>query len=76
MIVRHPYRILLTVLGAMVVLFLFSASGQPGTFWSAGPSWLGSLAWGGFIVATLAFLGLCLFFAVRRLTGGRQVHRA
>jgi hypothetical protein len=76
MIVRHPARSLLSVLGAMVVFFLLSASGQPDTFWASGPAWLGAIAWAGFIVATIVFLGLCAFLAVRRLTGGRQVHRA
>jgi hypothetical protein len=76
MIVRHPYRALLTIVGAMVVFFLLSASGQPDTFWSAGPSWLGALGWGGFVVSTIVFLGLGAFLAVRRLSGGGQTHRA
>jgi hypothetical protein len=76
MIVHHPARSLLTVVGAMVVSFLLSASGQPDTFWASGPAWLGAIAWAGFIVATIVFLGLCGFLAVRRLAGGREAHRA
>lgn len=76
MIVRHPYRAVLTVVGAMVALFLLSASGQPDGFWSGGPSWLGTLGWGGFLVATAALLVLCGYLAVRRLTSARRVHDA
>ena len=76
MIVRHPYRAVLTVVGAMMALFLLSASGQPDGFWSGGPSWLGALGWGGFLVATAALLGLCGYLAMHRLIRDRRAHHA
>ena len=76
MINRHPSRALLTVLGAMVVFFLLSASGQPGTFWSSGPAWLGTLGWTVFLVGAVVLIGLVVYLALHRLSGGRQMHRA
>jgi protein-S-isoprenylcysteine O-methyltransferase Ste14 len=76
MVMRHPARALLTVVGAMVIFFLLSASGQPGTFWSSGPSWLGTLGWTAFLIGAVVLIGLCVYLAVHRLSAGRQIHRA
>lgn len=76
MIDRHPYRALLTVLGAFGVFAVLSDSGYPGGSLSSWPSWLGELAWIGLWVSIVAFIGLLAYLAVRRLTSGRQVHRA
>lgn len=53
----HPTRkSTLVLLGAAVALFFLSASGQPDTFWSSGPSWIGAIGWFGFLICALLLI--------------------
>ncbi len=53
----HPTRTsTLALVVAGVILFVLSASGQPDTYWSSGPSWLGDIGWYGFMVCVLLLL--------------------
>jgi hypothetical protein len=67
MIKNHPYRTLSALATLTVILFLLSASGQPGTFWSDGPEWLGALGWFGFGLGLLGLLILCVYLGIARL---------
>jgi hypothetical protein len=53
----HPTRkstLVLFLAGA--VLFVLSASGQPGTYWASGPSWIGIIGWFGFLICALLLI--------------------
>ena len=67
----HPLRHLAVLLGVAFGFFMLSASGQEGTFWSNGPSWLGGISWFAFMLTALAFIVygvLCLVSLVTRRT--------
>jgi hypothetical protein len=65
-LLTHP----VTSLAAMLVLafgfFMLSASGQSGTFWENGPSWLGTIGWFCFLLTALTFLVSTGYVVVRR----------
>ena len=64
----HPTRkSTLVLLVAAVVLFVLSASGQPDTYWSSGPSWLGDIGWYGFMVCVLLLMVSGLYAIVSLL---------
>lgn len=58
----------LPVLGALLVaafcFFMLSASGQPGTFWSDGPGWLGTIGWFTFLALVLLFVLTAVYAVV------------
>jgi hypothetical protein len=72
MLQRSPGRVLLALFGAMVVLFLLSASGQDGSFWKNGPGWLGAIGWFGFLLTTLAMIATLVYLGVRTARRRRQ----
>jgi hypothetical protein len=72
MLQRSPGRVLLALFGAMVVLFLLSASGQENTFWKNGPGWLGAIGWFGFLLTTLAMIVTLVYLGVRTARRRRQ----
>jgi hypothetical protein len=68
----HPTRkstLVLFLAGA--VLFVLSASGQPGTYWASGPSWIGIIGWFGFLICALLLIvsGLYALFSTIRNRG-------
>jgi hypothetical protein len=67
MIKDHPFRVLGAWVALMAALFLLSASGQPDTFWSNGPTWLGTLGWTGFGLSVLGLIGLCVYLSITKL---------
>lgn len=69
---QHPFRSLGGLLVLAFVLFMLSASGQPGTYWSDGPGWLGEICWFAWMIAFLAFVGAGITTLVRRLSGRRS----
>lgn len=66
-LVNHPIRTLAVLLVLAFGFFQLSASGQPGTYWQNGPSWLGSTGWILFLVCALAFLVSAGYLVVRRV---------
>jgi len=53
----HPTRrstLVLFVAGA--ILFVLSASGQPDSYWTNGPSWIGLVGWFGFLGCALLLI--------------------
>lgn len=64
----HPTRkstLVLFVVGT--VLFFLSASGQPDSYWTSGPSWLGAIGWFGFLACALLLVGSGLYALVSSL---------
>jgi protein-S-isoprenylcysteine O-methyltransferase Ste14 len=68
-LVNHPVRSLATLLVLAFGFFMLSASGQHGTFWEDGPTWLGSTGWILFLVTALTFLVATGYVVVRRARG-------
>jgi len=66
-LITHPLLTLAALLVLAFGFFQLSASGQPGTYWSDGPGWLGNTAWVLFLLCALGFLAFAGFAAVRRL---------
>lgn len=64
---RHPVRNLAGLLVLAFCFFMLSASGQPGTFWSNGPTWLGSTGWICFLLTALTFILYAVYSLVRVL---------
>ncbi|MBO0846395.1 MAG: hypothetical protein J2P22_13370 [Nocardioides sp.] len=64
-LVDHPIRTLATQL-ALAFGFMLSASGQSGTFWENGRTWLGSTGWILFLLTALGFLVSLIYLVVRR----------
>jgi hypothetical protein len=62
---RHPLRTLAGMLLLALGLFLLSASGAPGTYWSNGPVWLGDVGWFGWMIVFLLFVVAAVYSAVR-----------
>lgn len=65
-LVDHPIRTLATQLALAFGFFMLSASGQSGTFWENGPTWLGSAGWILFLLTALGFLVSLIYLVVRR----------
>jgi hypothetical protein len=57
----------LGLVGAAVVLFLVSASGQDGSYWASGPSWLGAIGWFGFLICLLLLIVTALYAVTSRM---------
>lgn len=70
---NHPLRTLAALLVLALVLFLISASGQSGTFWSDGPSWLGTIGWFGFLITALVFVLAAIYSVARAVRRPRRV---
>ncbi|MDH4333925.1 MAG: hypothetical protein OEW24_01475 [Chloroflexota bacterium] len=64
---RPTWKSTLTLLVAGVVLFLLSASGQAGSYWESGPSWLGVIGWFGFLICLLLLVASGLYAVVLRM---------
>lgn len=62
----HPIRTLAALLVLAFGFFQLSASGQPGTYWENGPTWLGSTGWILFLVTALSFVVSAVYLVVRR----------
>jgi hypothetical protein len=69
----HPTRrSTLSLLVAGVILFALSASGQADSYWTSGPSWLGTIGWFGFLICALLLIASGLYTvvsAIRRRDG-------
>jgi hypothetical protein len=63
----------LVLLAAAVVLFVLSASGQAGTYWASGPSWLGDIGWYGFMVCALLLIASGLYAIVSYVRRGSRL---
>jgi succinate dehydrogenase/fumarate reductase cytochrome b subunit len=69
----HPTRrSTLVLFVAAVVLYILSPSGQAGSYWENGPSWLGSVGWFGFLICLLLLVCSGLYVVVSRI---RHRHR-
>ena len=68
---EHPLRTLAGLLVVAFCFFMLSASGQHGTFWENGPSWLGSTGWFAFLITMLLFLTAAAYTVVRRVRSSR-----
>jgi len=64
---RPTWKSTLTLLAVGVVLFVLSASGQPGGYWEGGPSWLGTISWFGFLICLLLLVGSGLYWAAAQM---------
>jgi len=64
---RPTRRSTLVLFVAGVVLFLISASGQNGTYWESGPSWLGTIGWIGFLICVLLLIVSGIYAIVSRM---------
>jgi hypothetical protein len=62
---NHPLRTLAAMLLLALALFLLSASGAPGTYWSDGPVWLGTVCWFGWMIVFLLFVVTAAYSMVR-----------
>lgn len=65
-LVTHPFTSLAALLVVAFGFFMLSASGQSGTFWENGPSWLGSIGWFCFLLTALTFIVSAVYLVVRR----------
>jgi len=65
-LLTHPVASLAALLVLAFGFFMLSASGQSGTFWENGPSWLGSIGWICFLLTALTFLVSAGYIVVRR----------
>lgn len=65
----HPVRTLAILLVLAFGFFNLSAAGQPGTYWSDGPAWLGNPSWFLFLACALAFLVIGALTVVRIVRG-------
>ena len=65
-LLTHPVTSLTALLVLAFGFFMLSASGQSGTFWENGPSWLGSIGWICFLLTALTFLVSAGYIVVRR----------
>jgi len=65
-LLTHPVTSLAALLVLAFGFFMLSASGQSGTFWENGPSWLGSIGWICFLLTALTFLVSAGYIVVRR----------
>jgi hypothetical protein len=63
---RPTLKSMLVLFVAGVVLFVLSASGQPGSYWQGGPSWLGTIGWIGFLICLLLLVVSGLYTIVSR----------
>ena len=72
-LVDHPIRTLAALLVLAFGFFMLSASGQQGTYWEDGPSWLGSAGWILFLLTALTFVASAVYLVVRRARTGRTV---
>jgi hypothetical protein len=61
---RPTRRSTLALFVAGVVLFVLSASGQQGSYWASGPSWIGDIGWFGFMGCALLLLVSGLYAVV------------
>lgn len=59
----------LVLLAAAVVLFVLSASGQQGSYWAGGPSWIGDIGWYGFMVCALLLVASGLYLVAMSFRG-------
>ena len=64
---RPTLKSMIALFVAGAVLFVLSASGQPGQFWESGPSWLGTIGWIGFLICLLLLVVSGLYLAVSRI---------
>jgi len=65
-LLTHPVTSLAALLVLAFGFFMLSASGQSGTFWENGPSWLGSIGWICFLLTALTFLVSAGYIGLRR----------
>jgi hypothetical protein len=64
----HPtWKSTLTLFVAGVVLFILSASGQPGQYWESGPSWLGLISWIGVLICALLLIVSGVYWVASRM---------
>ncbi|HEX7716584.1 MAG TPA: hypothetical protein VF416_04800 [Marmoricola sp.] len=68
---EHPLRTLSGLLVVAFCFFMLSASGQDGSYWENGPSWLGNTGWLAFLVTMLLFLAGVVYSVVRRVRSDR-----
>jgi protein-S-isoprenylcysteine O-methyltransferase Ste14 len=66
---RPTRKSTLVLFVAAVILFVLSASGQPDTYWSSGPSWLGDIGWFGFMACALALIVSGLYALASSIRG-------
>jgi drug/metabolite transporter (DMT)-like permease len=66
-LMRPTLKSMLALFVAGAVLFVLSASGQPGQYWEGGPSWLGWIGWIGFLLCLLLLVVSGLYMVVSRL---------
>jgi hypothetical protein len=64
---RPTLKSMLVLFAAGVVLFVLSASGQPGSYWQGGPSWLGTIGWIGFLICLLLLVVSGAYLLVSRI---------
>jgi protein-S-isoprenylcysteine O-methyltransferase Ste14 len=64
---RPMLKAMLALVAAGAVLFIVSASGQAGTYWESGPSWLGAVGWFGFLACLLLLMVSGLYLLVARI---------
>jgi len=64
-ITNHPIRTLALLLVLAFAFFNLSAAGQPGTYWSDGPAWVGNPSWILFLLSALAFIVIGALTVVR-----------
>ena len=69
---RPTLKSMLVLLVAGVVLFALSASGQPGSYWQSGPSWLGTIGWIGFLICVLLLVVSGAYLLVSRIRHREQ----
>ncbi|MGH3509129.1 MAG: hypothetical protein ACRDPI_02735 [Nocardioidaceae bacterium] len=55
-IIEHPIRSLAGLLVLAFCFFMLSAAGQADSYWKSGPTWLGNIAWIGFLLSALLFI--------------------
>ena len=64
---RPTWKSTLVLFVAGVVLFVLSASGQPGQYWESGPSWLGWISWIGVLICALLLVVSGVYWGVSRM---------
>lgn len=61
---RPTRKSTLVLFVAGVVLFFLSASGQPDTYWTNGPSWIGAIGWFGFLACAVLLIASGIYALV------------